>query len=289
MKKLIALLCMLSLVFGLAACGGEKTDTAADPSATQPGETLSGDAQSAEGATDINGKSIPSNIPTGPVTDMPEYFDQTDYVLYMNVFSRKDQNDPSKGMGGDDYVGQKWDKMGIFTVLRDEWNKKDRYYVWGYADQTRCCDFQWEFVPTDVSALPAPGSEIEVKGTLSKSDEALDGFWITEPEITVKKDYKAPDVDFDLTRDSSTLARVQIQNMQQWTDAFKGKTVRIFCRVMGKNTVQHPYYDGAWTMDFQGVEMSAAIGSYIIINGTFTAGEEGGSYLAATDYQEVVI
>lgn len=282
MKKFIALLCVLSLTLCLAACGGktETPDASADPSATTP---------AGESVTDANGKVIPSNIPGGPVTDMPEYFDNMDYALYMNVFTYKDQNDPSKGMGGDEYVGQTWTKMGIFAVLRDEWNKKDRYYVWGYADQTRCCDFQWEFVPADPASLPEPGSEIEVKGTFSKSDEALDGFWITEPTVTVKKEYNAPAYDYDLTRDSATLARVQIQNFQAFPDAFKDKTTRIFCRVMGSNTVQHPYYDGAWSMDFQGTDKSSAVGSYVIIGGTFTAGEQGGSYLTVSDYQEVTI
>lgn len=282
MKKLVAILCIFSLTLGLAACGGEKTGTA-DPDGTPV------TAASGETVTDANGNVIPSNIPSGPVTDMPEHFDNMDYVLYMNMFQLKDQNDESKGRTGDDYVGQAWDKIGIFTVLRDEWNNKDRYYVWGYADQTRCCDYQWEFVPKDISALPAPGSMVEVKGTLSKSEDALDYYWITEPEITVKEAYAAPDCDYDLTRDSSTLARVQIQNMQSFPDAFKGKSTRIFCRVMGQNTVQHPYYDGAWTMDFQGVEMTAAVGSYVIVSGTFTTGDEGGSYLSASGYQEVTI
>lgn len=282
MKKLVALLLILSLTLCLAACGGEKTGTTdvnGEPVTAASGETV----------TDANGNVIPSNIPGGPVTDMPEHFDSMDYVLYMNMFNYKDQNDPNKGMTGDDYVGQTWDKIGIFTVLRDEYNKKDRYYVWGYADQTRCCDYQWEFLPEDVSALPEIGSMVEVKGTLTKSADALDYYWITGPEITVKEAYAAPTCDYDLTRDSSTLARVQIQNMQAFPEVFKGKTTRVFCRVMGQNTVQHPYYDGAWTMDFQDTEMKAAVGSYVIMSGTFSTGDAGGSYLSASGYQEVTI
>lgn len=283
MKKLIPLLCALALALSLAACSGKTENTGKTPEADASA------AQSGEVATDRNGKTIPSNIPQSAVTDMPETFDSMEYVLYMNIFSYKDQNDPSKGMGGDDYVGEKQTKEGTFFKLRDEYNKKDRYYVWGYADQTRCCDYQWEFVPDDVTALPAPGSRIKVQGTFSKSSDALDGYWLTSPTVTVEKESAAPAYELDLTTASPTLARVQIQNMQQFASVFTGKTLRVFGRLYAANCIQHPYYDGAWQMDFTGTDQTSAPGTYLLIGGTFTAGEENGSYLAVESYNEVTV
>ena len=141
MKKLIAVLLTLVIVFPLAACGGKKTGTEstdpAVPATDGSGETI----------TDANGNVLPANLPAGAINGIRETFDPMEYTIYMNVF----QDISSK-----QFDGIEMDKKGTFAILQDDWSGKTRYYVWGYNDTTRCCDYPWEFVPADVSALPEP-------------------------------------------------------------------------------------------------------------------------------------
>lgn len=293
MKRFLSLLCALAVLLSAAACGSNKTSVLpTDETKAADGVSTDASADSGEETmTDRNGKTIPSNIPQTAVTAIKEYFSSMEYTLYMRVFTYKDENDQSKGRYGDDYVGEKWTKEGCFFKLRDEYNQKDRYYVWGYADETRCCDFQWEFVPEDLSSLPENGSRIKVKGVVSKSRDALDGYWLTKAQVTVESPFEKTNYDYDLTLCSGTLARVQIINMQQHTDVFNGKTMRVFGRAIGTNGVQHPYYDGAWgwQMDLVNAEKTSAPGTYLLLGGTFTAGETGGSYLNTDEYSEVAM
>ena len=166
MKKITAFLILFALLFSFAACGGKS-----DGGNASGGDTGNADAQAGvETATGKDGKPLPAGLPTDAVTDMVEYFDNMDYANYINVFSYKDENDPSKGLGGDDFVGKELTKEGTFAKIYDKWSDRERYYVWGYADQTRCCDFQWEFVPNDPASLPAPGSAVVVTGVTEQND-----------------------------------------------------------------------------------------------------------------------
>ena len=160
MKKLIAVLLTLVIVFPLAACGGKKTGTeSTDPAV--PATDGSGEA-----ITDANGNVLPANLPVGAINGIRETFDPMEYTIYMNVF----QDISSK-----QFDGIEMDKKGTFAILQDDWSGKTRYYVWGYNDTTRCCDYQWEFVPADVSALPEPGSYIRVQGTLTYTEDRNKG------------------------------------------------------------------------------------------------------------------
>ena len=277
MKKLTAIVLLAALALSFAACGktggNDPTDAANPPVTNAAGETL----------TDANGNVLPANLPAGAINGIRETFDPQEYTLYMNVFQDNKNNK---------FDGIEMTKTGTFAILQDEWSGKTRYYVWGYNDATRCCDYQWEFVPQDVSALPEPGSYVRVKGTLTFTDDkktgSLDNYWLTDTELTVLQDYPASKYDYDLTTMDATLARVQLFSIQNYSDKFAGKTVLIYGRTLSPNTLQHPYYDNSWTLDFKTDKADGkvpAIGRYLVLGGTVTA-ENGGVWLDVTSYQE---
>jgi hypothetical protein len=265
-------------MLSLAACGGGK-DPADTTNGTDPAPATD---DTGESITDANGNVLPANLPEGAINAMRETFDSMEYTMYMNVF----QDTSTK-----QYDGIEMTKVGTFAVLQDEWSGKTRYYVWGFADQTRCCDFQWEFVPSDVGALPNPGAYIRVKGTFTYTEEqqggALDHYWLTDTTVDVLEDYTPSKFDYDLTVMSATLARVQLFSIQNYSDKFADKTMLIYGRVLGPNTLQHPYYDNSWNLDFKTADdKNPGIGQYLVLGGRIVS-ENGGCWLEATTYQEV--
>lgn len=198
-----------------------------------------------------------------PTDILPQVMDTNEYLLYQNIFF----NDMA-----DDYVGLTVQKTGVFTSIYDAFNGRTRYYVWGYYDNTKCCDWQWELVIDDTSDLPAVGSLVEVKGTMRKSDEALDGYWIDGVSIKSKQEYIGNGCDIQMTTMSATLERVQIINMQQFPDVFEGKAVSLYGRIYTPTEIQHPYYDNAWLQQFTTTDDVPAIGSTAIVSGTFSRG-----------------
>lgn len=197
-----------------------------------------------------------------------------EYVLYENIF----YNDT-----GDDYVGQEQTKTGTFTVLYDKYSNRTRYYVWGYYDNTKCCDWQWEFVPESTDALPPSGSLVAVTGTFQGDDAALDGYWLADAAVTVKGKYSGPDCDIDMTAMSATLERVQLINMQVFPEDFDGMTVYMYGRVESLSSLQHPYYDGAWSQEFATKDDVPAIGTMVIASGTWKNGVIEAAALSQTN------
>lgn len=280
MKKLLALLLVFALLAALAACAKKPTGTnsTTDPAASDTSDTTG----SAEPITDANGNVLPDNLPDGAITAMHETFDNMEYSLYRNVF----QDTSTK-----EYDGKKFTKEGTFAILQDEWSGKLRYYVWGFADQTRCCDYQWEFIPADVNALPPVGSYVRVKGKMAYTEDqksgALDHYWLADTEMEVLEEYTPSKYDYDLTTMSATLARVQLFSMQNYSDKFADKTVLIYGRAYSPNTLQHPYYDECWYLDFKTAEnKTPATGQYLLLGGRLTV-EDGGCVLDVSAYHEV--
>ena len=191
-------------------------------------------------------------------TVMPTKLDTMEYTLYQNIFF----NDKAS-----DYNGQAVEKEGTFATLYDAYNNKTRYYVWGYNDNTKCCDWQWELKIDDTSNLPVNGSLIKAKGTYETNDEALDGLWIINPEITVETKYKGNDCDIDMLAMSNTLERVQIINVTDFPDYFKDKTIGFYGRMKDDITIEDPYYDNSWTVPVEGDYEVPAYGTIVILNG----------------------
>ena len=268
MKKTIALLLILTLVFTLAACG-EKTKANVNDAAT------GSDAQPSDIADNSGNDSVATTAPTAQGaalglqlnTGMREKQDQLEYAVYVDIFYNQN---------GAEYENQKYTKDGVFATLEDAFSGKTRYYVWGYADNTKCCDYQWEFVMPDGMEIPESGSYVTMTGTLTQSEEALDGYWFTDVTLKVEEPFAHAGYDFDMTTISPTLTRVQVINMQQFKEQFDGKTVRIYGRALSLNTVQHPYYDNAWSLDFNyDGDATFVIGDDILVDGTFSVVGEG--------------
>lgn len=268
MKKTIICIILAALcVLTLASC--EKND---EP--TSPANPSSDNASTEKGGASEEATTLPANAPDEAVVGIKETFSSLEYAAYVNIFYEEK---------ADEYVNKTYTKEGTFAVLRDEYNKVDRYYVWGYADKTRCCDWQWEFVPSDVSALPKAGSYVKLTGKLVADEKALDGYRFTETKLDTVEAYTPAD-GMDLTVMSPTLVRVEIANMQGNSEAFKDKKVTVFGRALNGSCIQHPYYDNSWNLDMvmPSGETAPATGQYLTVSGVFTV-ENGGSYLKVTD------
>lgn len=208
-----------------------------------------------------------SETPDSATADF-EIFDSMEYSAYVNIFYEGN---------GSDFANKAYTKEGIFGILQDEFNNTTRYYVWGYADQTKCCDYQWEIVLDENTPIPAEGSLVTVSGTFVKNADALDGYWFEDVTLEVKKEKAVSSYDYDLTTLSPTLVRVQLINMLNFPVKFDGKTVNVYARVLDSDTIQHPYYDEAWELDCKG-ELNATTGNYVTVSGAFTADGDN-SYL----------
>ena len=194
---------------------------------------------------------------------MQTVLNTAEYTLYQNIF----YND-TKG----DYDGKPASKQGVFTSLYDAYNSRQRYYVWGYNDQTKCCDWQWELNITDNSNLPQNGSLIKVEGTYEVNDEGLDGFWIINPEITTLQEYEGNDAEIDMKTMSNTLERVQVANIVNFPEVFEGKSVCGYGRMLDASTLEDAYYDNSWTIPVSGDFEVPAFGTLVEIEGKIKNG-----------------
>lgn len=249
MKKILAIILSLALLFTLFGCSA-KQENGEDNSTTAASGNTEYTTQAA--AYKSSGKSSGTSFET--------VLDTNEYAMYYNIF----YNDQ-----GGDYDGKPVFKKGTFATLYDEYNEIVRYYVWGYNDQTKCCDWQWELKYDDVKDVPSNGSLVEVTGTFASDENALDGYWITEPKITVKSAYKGADVDIDMSTMSATLERVQAFYIINKYPNLEGKTVRMYGRVMDDKTIQHPYYNETdFKVEIETEDEMPAIGMMVMVQGT---------------------
>ena len=173
----------------------------------------------------------------------------------------------------------------MFAVIQDAFNDHTRYYVWGYLDNTRCCDWQWEFVPKDTTNLPAVGSLITVSGTFAKDEaSALDSYWIKDADVSTVKTYTGAAAELHMLAMSDTLERVQLLNIMYRPDSFEGKTFAAYGRIAGPGVLQDPYYDGSWEVPFSSVSDTSAlaIGTSVTLTGKVSGGALGESAVTVT-------
>ncbi len=249
MKKYLALFLALSMLLILGSCAG-----------TEAGNTET----TLEGQTNPTADAILSDGELN--TGMKEKFDQMEYSAYVDLF----YND-----NGSSYEGKTFKKDGTFAILEDAYSGITRYYVWGYADNTKCCDYQWEIVLPEGAEIPEPGSYVKVEGKMVQSDSALDGYWLEDVTLEVTDEFTNAGFDMDLTTMSPTLVRVQIINILQHADKFMDLRLRLFGRALSPETIQHPYYNESWQMHFTEADTAPAIGDYILIEGTYNANSSG--------------
>ena len=201
----------------------------------------------------------------GATTDkVPEILNQEEYLLYQNVFF----NDYGKQL-----IGKEVSKKGVLAVIQDGFNQRTRYYVWGYLDNTKCCDWQWEFVPEDSAVLPQPGSLVSVKGTFAAHDDALDGYWIEKAAVETNTKYTGEVFDLDMCAMSCTLERVQMLNILYKPEYFKERSFIAYGRIVASGTLEDPYYNGSWQMPFAPGDASFAIGTQVKLQGSVINGK----------------
>ena len=195
---------------------------------------------------------------------VPVVINSAEYTLYQNVFYNN---------YAPQYDGKSVTKRGVLAVVQDAYSDMTRYYVWGYLDQTLCCDWQWELQLDDPSVLPAVGSLIDVKGTFAANENALDGYWIKDAQVTTLTAYTAAVADVDMTTMSDTLERVQVLNFMAHPDQFEGKSVFAYGRIADVFTLEDPYYGSAsWVASFTTEETVPAIGTNVVLRGTLKDG-----------------
>lgn len=199
----------------------------------------------------------------GAAERLPTVLDTNEYTLYLNLFYNG---------YADQLAGKTYTKTGTFTRLQDRYNGVERYYVWGYNDATKCCDWQWEFVPAPGTELPENGALVSMTGTLTADPAALDGYWYTDATLTVTTHYTGGGPEVDMGAMSATLERVQLLNLQYDAAGFEGRQVRLYGRVLDETHVQHPYYDEAWTQAFETDDPVPAIGTVVVLTGTWQGG-----------------
>lgn len=208
------------------------------------------------GCGNTNGAGKSAANTTGSI---PVILSQSEYLLYQNIFYNS---------YGPQYEGQSVTKRGVLAKIHDAFNDRERYYVWGYLDNTKCCDWQWEFVPKDEKSLPAIGSLIVVQGVFKADDNALDDYWITDAAVETESAYTGPQEDINMFAMSCTLERVQIMNIMYRYEAFEGKSFSAYGRIAGTDTLENPYYDGSWQIPFSSGSASPAIGTLVLLKGT---------------------
>jgi len=203
---------------------------------------------------------------TSQTTDtVPVVLNQQEYILYENV----GYNDL-----GPQIDKTKVTKQGVFATVWDAFSNKRRYYVWGYMDNTKCCDWQWEFVPEDLDSLPPVGSLVSVTGTFRMDDteESLDGYWIVDASVKTESTYTGPTSEINMYTMSCTLERVQMLNILYVPASFEGKAFCAYGRIAAVNKLEDPYYDGSWQMPFASDASSPAIGTMVKLTGKVASG-----------------
>lgn len=238
MKKWLVVLCtVLMTAVLLQGCGGSTADPGT-PSQQEKTVASTGDG-------------------------MPTVVNTAEYTLYQNIFF----NEMKADYNGTDAV-----KEGTFATIYDAFNDVTRYYVWGYNDQTKCCDWQWELKLDDTTDLPTNGSLVKVTGVYEENEDALDGFWIIHPQIIVQTAFAGRNFDIDMQAMDDTLERVQSINITSKKEAFEGKTVCGYGRIQNENTIKDPYYDNSWTIGISGDFELPAFGTLVLVSGTIRDG-----------------
>lgn len=250
MKKSICIIFCLMMIVGLfTGCGSKNNGNPTD-----------------------NTKKPSSKIATIDSKEMKTNLSTSEYTLYQNIFYNDQKNDYNK---------KDAKKEGTFATLYDAFNKVERYYVWGYNDNTKCCDWQWEIKFDKDSDKPTNGSYVEVTGKYEVNDDALDKFWIINPKITVKEAYEDRGFDIDMCSMSGTLQYVEIQNIVNLPDSFKGKTVCGYGRMQSAASVEDAYYDNKWALELSTDSEIPSFGTVVV----FTGVAENGALKNAKIYQ----
>lgn len=196
------------------------------------------------------------------VSEVPTVLNQAEYIFAQNFF-----------LNGyaQDYVGKAAEKEGVYAEVLDE-EGKVRHYLWGYLDNTKCCDWAWEFMPVEGTELPPVGSQIKIKGKYVANTTALDGYWIDGASVETVAKYTGETADLNMMTMCDMLERVQLSRVMRFPETYEGKSFFAYGRVASDTTIQDPYYDGSWVANIATEDTLPAIGTTIVLKGTVRGG-----------------
>lgn len=258
MKKILLAVLCAAMLLTMAACSSD------DPAeGVNNGNPVSGTASAdSETVLDHTHEEVTPHEYTTvdtPALKVNKVVNADEMAMYNAIFFNNDES----------YMDTEMTKTGIFTILYDAFHGTDRYYVWGYADDSAASGWQWEFTVTDPAALPKVGSEVTVTGKFVANDNALDKKWIENASVTVVSEYNNALCKYDLTTMSPILsARVQVPNIQSHLDQFNDK-ICLYAKVGANNILVSAYDDLGWTVHTVEGTTLPAEGTIVTVVGTF--------------------
>lgn len=199
---------------------------------------------------------------------VPDILSQIEYATMNSLYN-----------GDESLLNVSMEHTGIFVTIDDTVNNKTLYFIWGYLDKTKCCDWEWELDPDalDLNNLPVNGSKITFTGSIVKSDKAAELYWISNiKDFKIDSVYGGLDssVDYDMRTMNATLVFYQLSFLLNSFEKTEGKTVIIYGRVYSvgsdsqTDAVQHPYYNNYWVLDLEMEKHLPAIGTNVVIRGS---------------------
>lgn len=267
MKKIICILASLLLTASLASCGENQEielETDEHGHVISDGHTHAGEVQTDEHGHDISDGHTHAaiEIPDTINPDLKETFSEEEDAAYHDLFYNENTSA---------YENKSFTKYGTFAKIYDAYNLCTRYYVWGYGDTSKSCCYQWEFVMPDSADIPSDGSYVKVTGTMTASEDALDGYWLTNVTLSVEEAFAETDYDYDFVTLSPTLTRVQVINMLNKNDSFKNVSVRLPAYIQTESTLCSVFNDSSWSMHYTDSTSSVKASDYTVIDGIFNA------------------
>lgn len=257
MKKITALLLALTLCLGIFACGKEEKPSEAEKETEEVKQTQ--ESAETEEAPEINSGVVVGGVnPEASV--VKNCFSEEEYNNYYDFFFVST---------GDEPLNKEYTKEGVFAKIYDNFNDCERYYVWGYGHEDMSVDYQWEFLPSDPTTLPAPGSYIKMTGTLVKDTEALDAHWFKDARVEVMESYEGEKVEIDLTTLNPTLTRVQILSMVYFPTMYNSKPIKIYGRINDEGGIEHPYLENGWSLPLDYERDMPKEGSWVTVYGSY--------------------
>lgn len=179
----------------------------------------------------------------------------------------------------DDMMYQTIEGEGIFCTVKNNKTDKNSYYIWGYADETRINDWQWQLDLDNYQGdLPTNGSLCSFSGTFVKSASADDYYWLANLSLkTITPVQLNSQYDYDLRVMSPTLAYYQLCNVLGYPDKTVGQSICLYGRVESLNmdgihtSLQHPTLNNFWSVQFDTQENVPIIDTTIVVSGNVTS------------------
>lgn len=241
------------------------TEQAYEMSVMGTPEQIKEETASTEGKSD--GKEV---SPDTVLESIPLVVSEEDWQVYSNVYRSGDISKLNYEIK---------EGTGIFTTIKNNKTGKNSYYVWGYSDEDRTHDWQWELDLENYNGqIPSNGSLIHYSGTFVSSELANDYYWLTNVYLDVKRELVLKTkYDYDTRTMSPTLSYFQLCHVLGYIGQTEGQPICIYGRVSSLNmdgihtSVQHPYIDDFWNITIDTQINVPKIGSTIVIKGTVGA------------------